>query len=1049
MTKKANPDGAPASLSETEEFARALDDAPGGCSGRLCFDRGDFALLRIVNDVLSREGAPGLKRLLAPYMHPHGIKEMAAPKGLRIAYAIIHLLGSLEAGLAGDRLTALRSLRDEVLVAAESGLEKNTARVLLQIMKGLVRARGNTRRQLELAHDFRSAVSGRPRVVRALLREYHLLEMPEEWNQFSFDDHVHDANTKGRKSPTHLIMDAWIKGIRRLTVIHYNYVLQETASELLEAAAIMDMSVEIGIECLARHDGGLVKIIWTPRGVSQPHDFAEFLKKPAVQEFMRQGLEISLRQQRYVIDLLAAFNTRHRTAINERYGFDLPPLSPEAFLASVGTGQASVLHLARFIHDNLRPLLDARAAESLGLADGGKTACALLAERDALDTEALLDTYLAPQANPEIQLPEETSPGEIPPERLTIAPAELARRIAGMHFKNRLSLVTAEMALPDVLLVLFDCGGAITNCDIFNLRVFETCGGDAGDALELLAILNAGNVVALKRLLSRTAGQLDAAGTHPDKAERLRACRQDVAALAAAYRKKPLEARIGSDSTGQSTRCRGMGLVVADTLPARTRRHLARGEKHPNATIRRAIPVGVAVTPRITALPDEFSSEIVAGFYRFLRGVPGMRLAGYRQVVDWKGRRYFKATPETANIHTLGGIQPKAGARFLAEASEGRPRRLSWRHLNGTLKNGIKIGLGFAVAAASFASVNSWWLLAWLGPFIWFGVTGLRNVIQAVLGCGGLRRTPLLTWRAYVSMDRLADSLLYTGFSVPLLDILVKTVILGRGFGITTSTDPLALFAVMAMANGIYLASHNLFRGLPRSAAVGNLFRSVLSIPLALGINQSLAWFLGEAGIADPEASLQPFAAIVSKLASDCVAAVIEGLADRAKHMRMRFRDYREKFKQLYDTYTMLELLHPNEDVAKLLETPKEFMSTLGSQRRDLDKIVIVNALDFLYFWMYQPRARTVLTRAMRAMSQEERRVFLLSQYVLLREKEISRLFIDGLVGKKFAPALSFYLSYARRYLDDIQALARKYPSAEALSLENALMAYGESVGEP
>jgi hypothetical protein len=27
------------------------------------------------------------------------------------------------------------------------------------------------------------------------------VEMPEAWNQVSFDDHVHDANTKGRKSP--------------------------------------------------------------------------------------------------------------------------------------------------------------------------------------------------------------------------------------------------------------------------------------------------------------------------------------------------------------------------------------------------------------------------------------------------------------------------------------------------------------------------------------------------------------------------------------------------------------------------------------------------------------------------------------------------------------------------------------------------------------------------------------------------------------------------------------------------------------------------------
>jgi hypothetical protein len=489
---------------------------------------------------------------------------------------------------------------------------------------------------------------------------------------------------------------------------------------------------------------------------------------------------------------------------------------------------------------------------------------------------------------------------------------------------------------------------------------------------------------------------------------------------------------------------------VADTLPARTRNRLIRREKKPGVSLRRAIPVGVTVTPRVNTAPDDFASDLSARFFRFLRGLPGLRLAGYRYVLEWKGRRYYKATAATANIHTLGGIQPKASERFLAEtAAAQKPLDLSWRYMGSTLKNTIKIVLGFAVAAASFASVNSWWVLAWLGPFIWFGVTGFRNVVQAVLGCGGLQRTPLLTWKDYVSFDRLSDSLLYTGFSVPLLDILVKTVILGQGFDITTSTNPLALFAFMALANGVYLASHNLFRGLPKSAAVGNIFRTVLSIPLALGLNQTVAWALGEAGIVDPEAALQPFAAIVSKFASDCVAAVIEGLADRAKYVRMRLRDYREKFKQLYDTYSLLELLYPSEDVAKLLETPKEFISTLGSEKRDLDKIVIVNALDFLYFWMYQPRARTVLARAMQSMSLEERRVFLLSQYVLLREKEISRLFIDGLVGKKFAPALSFYLSFARRYLDDIQNLARRHPPVEALTLENTFMAHGDVLPGP
>ncbi len=223
--------------------------SPGKKVPRLFFDANDHKLLAIVNDVLRRKSRPqSLSSLMAPYMHPRGIKEMAAPSGLRIAYAIVGLLGSLEAGKAHDRIVALRCLRDEVFSSSTTYFQKNTARVLMQIMKELVRSRGNELRQLKLAHDFRMVYTGRPRLVKAELARYHLLEMPEEWNQFAFDDHVHDANTKGRKSPTHLLMDAWIKGIRKLTVVYYNHVDEEVVAELLEAGSILDIHVRIGIE---------------------------------------------------------------------------------------------------------------------------------------------------------------------------------------------------------------------------------------------------------------------------------------------------------------------------------------------------------------------------------------------------------------------------------------------------------------------------------------------------------------------------------------------------------------------------------------------------------------------------------------------------------------------------------------------------------------------------------------------------------------------------------------------------------------------------------
>ncbi|MBR4742534.1 MAG: hypothetical protein IK079_06550, partial [Desulfovibrio sp.] len=187
---------------------------------KIYFDRQDKAVLALVNRIL--EAPIGNKSIFNPNLHPHGIEELVVPPVERMAYAVANLLRNLESGSgqSADRLRALRTLYDEVLNSAHSSLRRNTARVLMQIMKDMVRSYGDHNAQLRLAHDFRSVVHGTPRIVRRMLSKYHLPEMPEEWNQLAFDDHVYDVNTKGRKTPTHLIMDAWIKGLRSLTVAY-------------------------------------------------------------------------------------------------------------------------------------------------------------------------------------------------------------------------------------------------------------------------------------------------------------------------------------------------------------------------------------------------------------------------------------------------------------------------------------------------------------------------------------------------------------------------------------------------------------------------------------------------------------------------------------------------------------------------------------------------------------------------------------------------------------------------------------------------------------
>jgi hypothetical protein len=245
-------------------------------------------------------------------------------------------------------------------------------------------------------------------------------------------------------------------------------------------------------------------------------------------------------------------------------------------------------------------------------------------------------------------------------------------------------------------------------------------------------------------------------------------------------------------------------------------------------------------------------------------------------------------------------------------------------------------------------------------------------------------------------------------------------VLLQQQLGITTTTSPLALYSVMALANGIYISTHNTLRGLPRSAAIGNFFRSILSIPLALLFNDGLASILHMAMVPGVEEGLQKWAAIISKLASDCVAAVIEGVADRQNNVRIRLTDYRDKLAQMFSAYARLDVLFPEEDVLDLLQSPKTLIAAIQEEADDLKKVFIVNALDLMYIWMYQPRARKALQQIAVTMTTEEWLIFYRSQLVLKRQREISQVFVDGVVGRNFAKALAFYLDRSEPYLMDL-----------------------------
>ncbi len=995
----------------------------------LFFDRRDHELIRIVNSIYDADDILGYTRkLYYPFFHPLGIKELAESKGLRTAYAIVHLLESMERGGIENRLQALAALKDEVLNTADGPMPKNTARVLLEIMKELVRARGKTDLQLQLAHNFRLAAFGRPRVIRRLLAQYHLLEMPEEWNQIAFDDHVHDANTSGRKSPTHLIMDAWIKGIRRLKVIYYHAIGPRYATELIEAARIMDIDLRIGIEFWARYRDRYISFIWVSRGFPDADAFLCFLAEPQVVEFMEQGKAVLKFQEKYVLGLLEAFNDQYLGRMCQDLDIDMAPLCAEEFLRFVFPGQPSIPHLGEYIHSlaiqAMKLRIEALSPEFHGAdAEQRQQIKDRVKKMDCFSARDIIADYLNPGQYPDLVHPFTPSNDPDLPLRLTLSFQEFIEQIENLHHDFRITLKLGNLAPEDVLEILYEADGAVTRLEIINLKDFIS-----GETRHLFAInalqeaVNGGSLLKLKRVVRQIMLPVEVS-EYPDKSDRIQRLTDilhDIDALKNMYAVRPLKSRIGSDSTGKSHQAHGMGFGIINTLSSR-----AMAKIRKNGHDRLTLPASILVSQRMWSFSEDSLNPVLKWMLTVLRWLPGLDQIMFVKKKEWVFESFFLDMKKKGNIVTLGGIQKdcKNGLALELPAGQKPHTQKSWKNLNTHLKYSLKILIGFVPAFVCFALTKDWWFLAYFGAFIWFGITGFRVILQSVLGGGGIRRSSLLKWKDYVSWERLTDALLYTGFSVPLLDYVVKTLLLDRWLGINMGSNPLALYSVMALANGIYLSSHNAFRGLPKAMVTGNFFRSILSIPVAVLFNSVIGMVLIFFNVPAIDIVLQKWAAIISKAASDTVAGIIEGTVDRFHNLELRRRDVRKKFSDLFETYTRLELLFPDTEELKILENPKILFNSRNSEVKDLAVVIIINSLDLFYFWMYLPRARMTMLDMVARLTPEEKTIFFQSQKMLEQEQFISRLFVDGIIGRNFSRPLSFYLTTYPHYLNAVNRM--------------------------
>lgn len=991
----------------------------------LYFDKADRDLLSMVNRALDR--GEGLEnRVFNANLHPHGILELATTHEFRVAHAVINLLSNLSAGQAEDRLQALRALHDEVLHSAQTPFRYNTGRVLIQIMKEIVRSRHDEFAQLKLMHDFRKVASGNPRIVRHFLERYHLLEMPEEWNQLTVDHHVHDANTKGRKNPTHLIMDAWVKGIRVLTVIYYNYVELSVARELLQAAEIVGISVRLGLEFSACFRSGVVSLAWAPRGFSDTESFLAFLEEKPVVALMNEGRKASKWLEGRVLGTLDQWNSDMRLQLMREVGVELPVISREEFLTYVHTGQASLLHLAELVHRTCLPVFQESARrwqDELDTADAERRQ--LLERRiermDAITPEVILETWLGGQRVPMLVCPLQSEPHPDLPVIMQLGVEELLEWLISLRSGFRITLQLADLRTEDVLELLWDCKGHITHLELFNLKEWQQGRLKHLEAInELQRAVNGGSVLRLKQLIRGMIRRMESSKKPEDmeRCAKFRNILRNIPTLQGPYKVAPLGTRIGTDSTSNSSIRHGMGLAVLPTLPRGARRLLTK-KNTPFRPIR--LPVNLGLLQRCTWSEAPRPLTMLGRWRKLLQVIPGFGKLGMCKVTEWVAT-YSTIHKTNANVITMGGLNgsPDNGLRRRPENISEQRKKPGLDYLRTRYANLLKVLIGFIPALLAFSQTQEWWFLALFGAPIWFAITGLRNIAQAVLGGGGIRQNSMLRWNNYVNWTRICDSLMFTGLSVVLLELGVRSLLLERILGLTVANHFVVVFTIIAAANGLYISSHNIFRGFPKEAVIGNLFRSILAIPVSVLYFDLLSYGAVFLGIANSADILQPGAAIISKAASDTIAGLIEGFADRRNNRRLRTWDYTTKLGHLFNCYSRMELAFPDTNMLVVLSKPRELITMLSGEHRRMLHALIINALDLMYLWMYQPYAQQTLVSAIRNMTQEERILLYRSQLILMEVKDVSQLFVDGLVGVNFARALSFYLDSHADYIHDI-----------------------------
>ena len=847
-----------------------------------------------------------------PRSHPLGVARWFKKRRISIAEAYLMVVKDLDSRHAKSRLRALRTMVEASFHSQALDMPLNTARVQMALIKEAVKARDDRRRQLELLQDFSVSTYGQAQVIRKLLDRLNLVELPETGGRLrnlpgaGADFHIHDTATSGRKNPTQILIDAFIKGMGELTIAYNGITAVEMMEEAVEAGRIVGIKVNIGIEVGLDFEGERFHFMALLPEMRRGEDLRAFfdgnrkLLKP-----LRLGLEEDQEGRVEAIRRsLAAFNGSPREELNEGFpdkaAYRIPKLRMKDLARFVPLTSANRAHLGEFLWQSYRPVMFNRVLYLKALR--GK---ALRDRRNGLisdwDAGLIESRYARTRAEFRTMNPEALR------RRFFPDPAD-AEHDSAFDDMNRLRRTLSQAGCRLRLILPLEHGSSKA------ARVLEA-GRGLIDEVEIYNIR-------------------DSVKRDPDEIQRLCRLVEDLNERSLHDGTAPFVPVCGSDATGRSPDIPGMGFIRSDALTGKYARRWARRHiKLPgvvSALILGEGQGGLAGMPGNTLSASGTSPASSAAVGSQGAGTGGSALAAApadRLAAQAEGLRGGRARG-APRARSAGPAGPAGAGAVdiicMGKISEGIENRLgdeedgagasvpplrALRYVNPAIANLVLPAIGFTVANLV------------VGPgyaCLWLGITAVRVSIADLVAFRGAR---IRQWNAKsVNWGNVAQALFWTGFSVPIMAFIKSRF---------DSLWPLAAsgllynavkFFFIAFANGLYIASHNKLRGFDRKVIRANLFRTIISWPFAT-VFAPLGSSLGIPSI------------VQSKIWSDIVAGFIEGSGKYFKTMRLRKRDVEEM-------------------VPRIIEGRKE------------DRAIAV--LDLLYLFREEPRMRNSLKATLR-----------------------------------------------------------------------------------